>query len=113
MTEAQIGIVLRARGYGAIDSIQRDGDVFLIRGASRYGEAVGDLVADAVTGEVRDEWLSESQARRMLRERGFEEVPEVRRDGAVLVARARRAGSDIEVTIDARSGAVTQTRPKP
>jgi Peptidase propeptide and YPEB domain len=109
MTEAQIQTVLRARGYADVDAIARDGGLFRIRGASRYGEAVGDIVVDAVTGDVQDERLSEAQARRMLRDRGFEEVSEVRQDGAMLVARGRRAGNPVEVRIDPRRGAVTQT----
>lgn len=108
MTAAQIETVLRARGYSDIEGLERDGDVFRIRSAKRYGEPVGELSVDAVSGQVRDEELSEGQARTMLRGRGFSEVSEVRREGDTILARGRRAGSEVEVRIDARTGAVMQ-----
>jgi hypothetical protein len=109
MTEAQIQTVLRVRGYSDLDAITRDGDVFRIKGVSRYGERVGDIAVDVVSGEVRDERMTEAQARRMLRDRGYEEISEVRREGDAILARGRRGGSAVEVRIDPRSGAVTQT----
>ncbi len=93
-----------------MQAVERDGEVFRIQGATRYGEPVGDIEADARTARVRGERLSEAQARRMLRGRGYEEVAEVRREGDQLLARARRGGTPVELRINALSGAVTGTR---
>lgn len=108
MTDTQLETVLRARGYSDIQGMQRDGEVYRIERAQRYGEEVSDLRIDAVTGQVHDEQLTEGQARSMLRQRGFSEVTEIRREGDMIHARGTRAGSPAAVTINARTGSVTQ-----
>jgi hypothetical protein len=105
----QIRIVLGARGYSDLGRMERDGDTVLIPEAKRYGEATGPLRLDAKTGQVRDEKpLSEAQARALLRDRGYSEVGEARREGDIIVASAQRGGARMDVKVDARSGAVSQ-----
>lgn len=110
LTDDQIRIVLRARGYSGLSGIEREGDTVQVTEAMRYGEATGPLRLDAKTGQVRDEPpLAEAQIRTMLRTRGFSEVEELRRegDGGALRARARRGESRVEMRIDPRTGTVT------
>lgn len=108
LTASQIPIVLRARGYSDLGAMEREGDTVLIRDAKRYGEDTGPLRLDAKTGQVRDEApLSEAQAQALLRERGFSEVREARREGDVILASAQRGGTRVDVQVDARSGAVS------
>ncbi len=105
----QIRIVLRARGYSDLGRMEREGDTVLIPDAKRYGEATGPLRLDAKTGQVRDEQpLTGAQAQALLRDRGFSEVREAGREGDVILATAQRAGSRIDLQVDARSGAVSQ-----
>ncbi len=105
----QIRIVLGARGYSDLGRMEREGDTVLIPDAKRYGEATGPLRLDAKTGQVQDERpLSESQARALLRDRGFSEVREAGREGDVILATAQRAGTRVDLKVDARSGAVSQ-----
>jgi hypothetical protein len=105
----QIRIVLGARGYSDLGPMERDGDTVLIPDARRYGEATGPLRLDAKTGQVLDEKpLSEAQAQALLRERGYSEVREARREGDVIVASAQRGGSRMNVKVDTRSGTVSQ-----
>jgi hypothetical protein len=99
--------VLRVHGYSAIEMLQREGDSFRIRSAPRYDEPVGDLQADAATGLVRGERMSEQQARVMLIERGFSEVPKVQREGGMILACGRRDGSELEVCFNVLTGSVT------
>jgi hypothetical protein len=108
LTLAQIEVVLHVHGYSAIEGLKREGNSFRIHSALRYGEPVGELQADAVTGKVRGERMSEQQARAMLIERGFSEVPKVRREGDTILACGRRDGSELEVRINALTGAVTR-----
>jgi hypothetical protein len=105
----QIRIVLGARGYSELGRMEREGDTVLIPEAKRYGEATGPLRLDAKTGQVLDEKpLSEAQAQALLRDRGYSEVREARREGDIIVASAQRGGSRMDVKVDARSGTVSQ-----
>jgi hypothetical protein len=105
----QIRIILGARGYSDLGEMAREGDTVLIPAAKRYGEATGPLRLDAKTGQVLDEKpLSEAQAQALLRGRGYSEVREARREGDIIVASAQRAGSRVDVKVDARSGTVSQ-----
>ena len=105
----QIRIVLGARGYSELGRMEREGDTVLIPDAKRYGEATGPLRLDAKTGQVLDEKpLSEAQAQALLRDRGYSEVREARREGDIIVASAQRGGSRVDVKVDARSGTVSQ-----
>lgn len=110
MTPQQIEMVLRARGYtgleGMAPSAGGEGRLRIDR-AERFGAPVGPIEVDPVSGRVRDEPpLTEAQARSLLRSRGFAEVPEVRREGDVILARAMREGQEVALRIDARTGAV-------
>ena len=62
LTLAQMEVVLRVHGYSAIEGLRCEGDSFRIHSALRYGELVGELQADVVTGLVRGERMSEPQA---------------------------------------------------
>jgi hypothetical protein len=105
----QIRIVLGARGYSDLGQMARDGDTVLIPEAKRYGEPTGPLRLDAKTGQVLDEKpLSEAQAQALLRDRGYSEVREARREGDIIVASAQRGGTRVDVKVDPRSGAVSQ-----
>ena len=105
----QIRIVLGARGYSELGRMERDGDTVLIPDAKRYGESTGPLRLDAKTGQVQDEKpLTESQARVLLRDRGFSEVRDAGREGDVILATAQRGGSRVDLKVDARSGTVSQ-----
>lgn len=109
LTAAQIGIVLRARGYSDLGQMEREGDTVLIPDARRYGEDTGALRLDAKSGQVRDERpLTAAQAQALLRDRGFSEVREAGREGDVILATAQRSGSRVDLRVDARSGAVSQ-----
>lgn len=105
----QIRIVLGARGYSELGRMDREGDTVLVADAKRYGEATGPLRLDAKTGRVLDEApLSEAQARALLRDRGFSDIREAGREGDLILATAQRAGSRVDLQVDARSGAVSQ-----
>ena len=107
LTPDQVGTVLRARGYGELSGMERQGDSFLIPQAMRYGEKIENLRIDALTGQPREESaLSEAQARAMLRDRGYAEVTELGRDGDVIRLRAVRDGTPSEIQVDARTGTV-------
>lgn len=109
MTADQIRIVLGARGYGEFGPMEREGDTVRVAEARRYGEPTGPLRLDAKTGQVRDETpLTAPQAEALLRERGFSEIRETGREGDTILATARRAGSLVDLKVDARSGAVSQ-----
>jgi hypothetical protein len=109
MIADQIRIVLGARGYSDLGRMEREGDTVLIPDAKRYGEATGPLRLDAKTGQVLDEKpLSDTQAQALLRDRGFSEVREAGREGDVILATAQRAGTRVDLKVDARSGAVSQ-----
>lgn len=108
MTPQQVETVLRARGYDRLEGIAREApDRYRIGAAQRFGQDVGPLQVDAVQGQVMDEKpLTEAQARALLQARGYAEVPEVRREGEVLLARALREGAEVTLRIDPRTGAV-------
>ena len=62
----------------------------------------------AVSGQaLREKQLDETRAEVMLPERGLSEM-QARREGDVILAQGRGDGSEIEVRIDARTGAVTR-----
>jgi hypothetical protein len=107
MLAAQVEIVLGAHGYTDLQGLERDGSIFRVRSATRYGEPVGPLQVDAITGQVLGEKpMNAEQVQAMLRERGFSDVA-THREGNTVLARAQRDGSEIEMRIDARTGAVT------
>jgi hypothetical protein len=113
MTPQQVETVLRARGYDRIEGLSREApDRYRLERAHRFGEPVpGPLVVDAATSRVLDEPpLTEAQARTLLRARGYAEVPEVRRDGDALLARALREGAEVTLRIDPHTGAVRPQR---
>lgn len=108
LTPAQVETVLRARGYEALEGLEREGeDTIRIASARRFGETVGPLLIDGVSGEVLEAPpLNEAQARRLLRDRGYAEVREIRPEGQSLRARALREGAEVTLRIDARTGVV-------
>lgn len=105
----QLSTILRARGYSDVGEVEREGDTFRIRQATRYGEIVRDLRIDALTGQPREQpLLTEAQATALLRDRGYAEVTELGRDGDLIRLRAVRDGTPTELRVDARTGAVRQ-----
>ena len=109
MTQDQLATVLRARGFSDLEGVEREGNTFRIARAMRYGETVENLRIDAATGLPREQPpLTEGQARGLLRARGYSEVTELGRDGDAIRLRGLREGTPIEVTVDARTGAVRQ-----
>lgn len=109
MNEEQMKNALRGRGYSDLQRVEREGDEFKVGEARRFGERVENLRVNARTGEVRDEArLNEEQVKTMLRDRGFSEVRDVSRDGDTIRAKAKRNDREVNLRIDARSGAVTQ-----
>jgi Peptidase propeptide and YPEB domain len=63
---------------------------------------------DAQTGLVRNpEKLSESQVKDLLKQRGYSDVSDVRKDGDHFSANAKQAGQDVKLKIDAEQGTVT------
>lgn len=111
MTADQIRIVLQARGYSELGTMDRDGDTVSIAEAKRYGEAVGPLRLDAKTGKVRDEKpLTDAQAQALLRDRGFSEIRDTGRDGDAILATAQQGGMRVNLRVDARSGTVSSQR---
>lgn len=113
LTPAQIETVLRARGYEALEGLEREGEETMrIASARRFGESVGPLLVDGVSGEVlQAPPLTEAQAQRLLRDRGYSEVREIRREGEALRARALREGNEVTLRIDAQSGVVRPWQP--
>ena len=81
-------------------------------GCRRVGrEEVENLRVDASTGQVRDEKrLSEDQVKNLLRERGYSDVSDVKRDGNTVTAKAKQNDHEIRVRVDAQTGTVTQQR---
>lgn len=109
VNEEQVRSALRARGYSDIKGLERDGNNFKISEAKRYGEEVKNLRVDASTGQVRDESrLSEDQAKNLLRDRGYSDVSDVKRDGDTIRAKAKQNDHQMQLRIDARTGTVTQ-----
>jgi hypothetical protein len=108
MTQPQMEILLRARGYERLEGVERgEGDRFRIAAAERFGVRVGPLLFDALDGQLIDEPpLTESQVQGLLRARGYVEVTQLVRDGDAIEARARREGVPFLLRIDAQTGAV-------
>lgn len=109
--EDQVQHILRGAGYSDVVGLERDGDVFKAKGAKRYGETVEGLRVDAATGEVRDQKrLSEGQVASLLRDRGYSDVGDVKRDGDAVTARAKRDGAELRLRVDTRTGVVMPQR---
>lgn len=109
MSEQQIRSMLESRGYSDISGLERDGDNFKVSEAKRYGADVEDLKVNARTGQVQDEKrLTEDQAKSMLRDRGFSNVTDMKRDGDNFSAKAKQGDRSVELRIDAQTGTVTQ-----
>lgn len=105
--EDQVQHVLRSEGYSDVVGLERDGGVFKVKEAKRYGEKVENLRVDAITGEVRDQKrLSEDQVKYLLRDRGYSDVADVTRDGDAITARAKRDGAELRLRVDTRTGVV-------
>jgi hypothetical protein len=108
MSEDQLKSTLRQRGYTEIEDVRRDGQMFRISQARRYGETVNNLRVDASTGQVRNEdRLSEDQVENMLEERGFYDIEDVERDGFTYTADAKQR---IKLRVDGQSGTITRER---
>ena len=67
----------------------------------------GMVWVQADTGEVRDQKrLSEGQVASLLRDRGYSDVGDVKRDGDAVTARAKRDGAELRLRVDTRTGVV-------
>ncbi len=108
MTEEQIRNMLKTRGYSDLSGIERDGDSFKVSEAKRYGKSVENLRVNARTGMIRDDpQLTEDQAKKLLGERGYSDVSDVKRDGDIITGKAKRDGQAVQLRIDTRTGLVT------
>ncbi|NKE48675.1 hypothetical protein HB662_28170 [Roseomonas frigidaquae] len=108
MSEEQLKNTLRERGYTEIEDIRRDGQMFRISQARRYGETVDNLRVDVSTGQVRNEdRLSEDQVNNMLEERGYYDVENVERDGFTYTADAKQR---VRLRVDGQSGSISRER---
>ena len=107
LTADQVRTVLRARGYTELGALQREGDVYKVTDATRYGEKVPEIRIDALTGQPREmPPLTEGQARSLLLERGYTGVEEMGRDGELIRLRARQGDTPVELRVNAQTGAV-------
>lgn len=110
MSEDSIRSMLRTRGYSDISGMSRDGDHFRISEAKRYGEEAKNIRVDARTGQIQNQQnLSESQVKELLKERGYSDVSDVRKDGNAFTAKAKQGDRSTNVRVDAQQGTVTQS----
>lgn len=101
--------LLETRGYSGIGAMRRDGEVFHIEEARRFGEVVRDLRADAQSGQVHGEPpLSAGQVARLLEARGYTQVAELGRDAGGITARAVQNDRAWRLRLDATRGTVLQ-----
>ena len=108
ISEDQLKSRLRERGYTEIEDVRRDGQMFRISQARRYGETVNNLRVDASTGRVQNEdRLSEDQIGNMLEERGYYDVEDIERDGFTYTADAKQR---VGLRIDGQSGTISRER---
>lgn len=108
MSEDQLKSRLRERGYTEIEDVRRDGQMFRISQARRFGETVNNLRVDASTGQVRNEdRLSEDQVGNMLEERGYYDVEDIERDGYTYTADAKQR---VRLRVDGQSGTISRER---
>jgi len=109
LNEDAVKASLRTQGYSDLRDFERDGDTYKAKG-KRYGEDV-DLEINAKTAEVKDpKRLNEDQVENMLEQRGYQDVKDVKRDGDSVKAKAKRQGKNLELEIDAQSGAIKSER---
>lgn len=108
MTEHQTRSVLQAHGYTDISAMERHGDEFRINKAKRYGRDLENLRVDARTGQMHDQSpLNDDQVRKMLEERDYSDVSDLRRDGETIRAKAKRDDSEVDIRINAKTGVIT------
>ncbi|MCO6415342.1 hypothetical protein JYK14_04010 [Siccirubricoccus sp. KC 17139] len=105
----QVRVILTARGFSDVQGLEREGPDYVVREAKRYGQPVGNLRLDALTGLPRETPpLTDREAEAMLRDRGYTDVEPLGREGDVIRLRAKREGAAVELAVDARTGAVRQ-----
>jgi len=110
MSEDAIRSMLRSRGYSDISGLNRDGDQFRVSEAKRYGEEVKNIRVDARTGQIQNQQnLSERQVKELLKERGYSDVSDVRKDGNAFTAKAKQGDRNMTLRVDAQQGTVTQS----
>ncbi|MBU8542064.1 MULTISPECIES: PepSY domain-containing protein [Roseomonadaceae] len=108
MSEEQLKDRLRERGYTEIEDVRREGSIFRISQARRYGETVDNLRVDATSGRVQNEdRLSEDQIENMLEERGYYDIENIERDGFTYTAEAKQR---VDLRIDGQSGSISRER---
>lgn len=106
MSQSQIENVLKAQGYSNIKNFKQNGS-HDTADAMRYGKQVNNLKIDASTGEVTNQQeLSESQVKDLLKQRGYSDVDDVKKNGDHFTANAKQDGNKKNLRIDAQTGTV-------
>jgi hypothetical protein len=109
MGESQIRSTLAAHGYTDIKGLEKDGSVFKVSEANRYGETVTDLRIDASNGKVTNgDALSDSQVKEMLRQRQYTDIGDITREGDTIRTTAKLGDRSYDLRIDASAGTMTQ-----
>jgi hypothetical protein len=104
--------LMQTRGYSDIGEMRRDGDVYIVAEARRFGEVVRDLRVEALSGQVQSEQpLSAEQVGRLLESRGYTRVAELGRDAEAITAQAYQNERAWQLRIDARRGTVLHQQP--
>ena len=108
MSEDTIRSMLKGQGYSDLDGLKHDGNKYTIKSADRYGKKVKDIDVDAQTGQVKNPAkLSEDQVKDLLKQRGYSDVSDVKKDGDNFKAEAKQAGRDVKLKVDGKEGIVT------
>ena len=96
-------------GFAQVLWLERDGDVY--RGEAVRNGAPWNLVVDARIGVIRETWMTPLAVRNHLRMQGFEQIGTIMRDGRTYATSAFRNGQEVELLVDAHTGAVTSAVP--
>ncbi|MGK7870746.1 hypothetical protein [Falsiroseomonas sp. E2-1-a20] len=104
--------LMQTRGYSEIGEMRRDGDVYIVSEARRFGEAVRDLRVEVLSGQVQAEQpLSTEQVGRLLESRGYTRVSELGRDDEAIITQAHQNDRAWQLRIDARRGTLLHQQP--
>lgn len=101
MNEEQIRDLLEAKGYTDLVNLRRDGGIYSIDAAKRYGKPVSAIEVDAGTGQVgKQQPLDEAQIKSLLRRHGFMRVGDVRKENGLFTTQAERNGRLYDLQVD-------------
>lgn len=110
MTEPQVRALLTEKGYTRVDDLDFEDGTWETDATSANGERV-DVRINPATGDVIAEKLvsslSENDVKAKLAAAGYSKVHDVDFDDGMWKAEAERAdGNDVEIHLDANTGAV-------